>query len=76
MQIVLFAVLRHAHHFRQVPGDNEVLPQRPRVSPRLERKGFVDNRHMRRLGGVVPGDIPPAQQSRTGGLQVARRHLK
>ena len=53
-QVVVLAVLRHAHHFRQLAPQNEALSDRRRFAPHLPREGFVHDRHVRRLCGVLP----------------------
>ena len=60
LQVVVFAVFRHAHHFRQVALQNKVLSDRRRFAPHLAREGLVHDGHIGRLCGVVPRDIPPA----------------
>ena len=82
-QVVVFAVLRHAHHFRQVAPQNEPLSDRRRLAPHLAREGFVHDRHIRRLcrcharrhrarsAGAcrLPRGIPATSETRTAPAQ-------
>jgi hypothetical protein len=46
------------------------------VAPHLLREGVVHDGNVGRAGGVLPGDVPAAQQACVGSRKVARRHLK